>query len=106
MLHPSERSTPSEKAWIVSGFHHDLQRVQMAIDAIIREARETLRLEVESALLELPELQRWHCYQDFLTWLSYDDAMLLNDARYNQFIQEIERQNDEYPRILRAAEST
>ena len=106
MLHPSERSIPSEKAWIVSGFHHDLQRVQMAIDAIIREARETLRLEVESALLELPELQRWHCYQDFLTWLSYDDAMLLNDARYNQFIQEIERQNDEYPRILRAAEST
>ena len=78
----------------------------MTIDAIIREARETLRLEVASALLELPELQRWHCHQDFLTWLSNDDTTLLNDARYNQLIQEIKRQNDEYPRILRAADST
>ena len=81
MLHPSERSIHSEKAWIVSGFHHNLPRVQMTVDTIIREARETLRLEVECALLELPELQRWHCYQDFLTWLSNDDVMLLNDAR-------------------------
>ena len=106
MLHPSERSIPFEEAWISSGFHNDLPRVQMTIDAIIREARETLRLEVASALLELPELQRWHCYQNFLTWLSNDDATLLNDARYNQLIQEIERHNEEYPRILRAAEST
>ena len=106
MLHPSERSIPSEEAWISSGFHHDLPRVQMTIDAIIREARETLRLEVACALLEIPELQRWHCYQDFLTWLSNDDATLLNDARYNQLIQEIKRQNDAYPRILRGAEST
>ena len=106
MLHPSEQSIPSEQAWISSGFHHDLPRVQMTIDAIIREARETLRSEVASALLELPEIQRWHCYQDFLAWLSNDDATLLNDARYNQLLEEIERQNDEYPRILRAADST
>ena len=106
MLHPSGQSISSEEAWISSGFHHDLPRAQMTIDTIIREARETLRLEVESALLELPELQRWHCYQDFLTWLSNNDATLLNDARHNQLIQEIERQNNEYPSILRAAEST
>ena len=78
----------------------------MMIDAIIREARETLHLEVKSALLELPELQRWHCNQNFLTWLSNDDTTLLNDARFNQLIQGIERQNEEYPRIRRAAEST
>ncbi len=106
MLHPSERSIPFEEAWISSGFHNDLPRVQMKIDAIIREARETLRLEIASALLELPELQRWHCNQNFLTWLSNDDATLLNDARFNQLIQGIERQNEEYPRIRRAAEST
>ena len=106
MLHPSGQSIPSELAWISSGFHHGLPPAQMTIDAIIREARETLRLEVESALLELPELQRWHCYHDFLTWLSSDDATLFNDVRCNQLIQEIERQNDEYPRIFREAEST
>ena len=106
MLHPSKRSIPSEEAWISSGLHHNLPRVQMTIDAIIREARERLRLEVQSALSELPELQRWHCYQDFLTWLSNDKSTLLNDVRCNQLIHELERQNDEYPRILRAAEST
>ena len=106
MLHPSWQSIPSEEAWISSGFHHDLPRAQMTIDAIIREARETLRLEVESALLELPELQRWHCYQEFLMWLSKDNATLYNDVRCNQLIQEIERQNNEYPSILREAEST
>ena len=97
MLHPSERSIPSEEAWISSGFHRNLPRVQMTIDAIIREARETLRSEVASALLELPDLQRWHCYQDFLAWLSNDAATLFNDTRYNQLIREIKRQNDEYP---------
>ena len=106
MLHPSDRSIPSEKAWVFSGFHNDLPRVQMRIDAIIREARETLCLEVASALLELPELQRWHCNQNFLTWLSDDDATLFDDARYHQLIQGIECQNEEYPRIRRAAEST
>ena len=106
MLHPNQGSIPFEEAWISSGFHNELPRVQMTIDAIIREARGTLRLEVSRALMELPELQRWHCNQNFLAWLSNDDAMLLNDARYNQLIQGIERQNEEYPRILRAAEST
>ena len=106
MLHPSRHSIPSEQAWVSSGFHNDLPRVQMTIDAIIREARETLRLDVASTLSELPELQRWHCYQNFLRWQSDDDAMLLNDALYHQLTQEIERQNEEYPRILRAAEST
>ncbi|MCY4554800.1 MAG: hypothetical protein OXF79_00110 [Chloroflexi bacterium] len=106
MLHPSGESIPSEEAWISSGFHHDLPRAQMTIDTIIREARETLHLEVQSALLELPELQRWHCYHEFLTWLSNDDATLLNETRHNQLVQEIEHQNEEYPRILRAAEST
>ncbi len=106
MLHPSERSIPSEKAWVSSGFRDELPRVQMRIDAIIGEARERLRLEVASTLSELPELQRWHCYRNFLTWLTYDDAMLLDGVSYNQLVQEIERQNDEYPGILRAAEST
>ena len=106
MLHPNAGSIPSEEEWVSSGFHHHLPQVQMMVDAIIREARERLRSEVASALLELPELQRWHCCHNFLTWLSKDDAVLLDDVRYHQLNREIERQNDEYPGILRATGST
>ena len=105
MLHPNAGSILSEEEWVSSGFHDHLPRVQMRVDAIIGEARERLRSEVASALLELPELQRWHCYRNFLTWLSNDDAMLLDDVRYHQLVREIERQNDEYPGILRATGS-
>ena len=106
MLHPNAGSIPSEKAWVSDGFRDELPRVQMMVDAIIGEARERLRSKVSSALLELPELQRWHCYRNFLEWLSTDDAVILDDVRYHQLVREIERQTDEYPEILRATGST
>ena len=106
MLHPNGGSIPSEKALVLGDFRDELPRVQMRVDAIIGDVKERLRSEVASALLELPELQRWHCYRNFLEWLSNDDAVLLDDVRRSQLIGEIERQTDEYPGILRATEST
>ena len=106
ILHPNEQSTPWEEAWVLSGFQNELPEMQRTIDSIADGLRATLRQDVESALKELPGFQQWHCYWGFLTWLSDDEATLLNDATYSQLNQEIDRMGKEYERICLEADST
>ena len=106
ILHPNEQSTPSEEAWVLSGFQNELPEVQLTVDSIADGLRATLCQDLASALKRLTEIQRWHCYWSFSTWLSEDEATLLNNETYNQLTQEFERMEKEYERICLEVEST
>ena len=106
ILHPNEQSIPSEEAWVLRGFQNELPVVQQTIDTIVNCMRETLHADTQRSLNGLPEFQRCHCYANFLSWLTDDDANMLDDTMYRQLVQEIQRLDEQYSRISRETDST
>lgn len=91
---------------MLSGFQNEFPALQRRLDTIISGVRTPLHSDIQRVLTALPELQQWHCYAGFLSWLSNDDATILNDELYSQLVQEIDRLGKEYPRICQESDST
>ena len=105
ILHPNNQSIPSEQAWVLSGFENELPRVQNTVDSILNGLQATLREEIKKILIRLPELQKLHCYMQFLAWLVNDDALLLDDDAYSKLTEEVNRVAEEYTRVYKEAGS-
>ena len=104
MLHPQPSSARVEDDWLDRGFQNRLPQLQRAVDAVTTQAKGACHSDVQSLLFELTDVQRWMCLANFASAILADDAVLVDDVRYEQFKALVLRLDEDFPRIRREKE--